>query len=166
MSYKYTAIIVEPRRHRALEFVLNNALECLSSEWKIVLFHGNDNLQYAADIAVRINDARLNLIHMDIENLDLVSYSKLLGTRSMVYDFIETEHFLVFQTDSMIFKCNAHKIYDFLEYDYVGAPWLITNYVPTRICDFIGNGGCSLRRKSKMLEIVDKVSWNNHYEDS
>ena len=33
MSFKYTAIIIEPRKHKALCFVLNNMLECLSNEW-------------------------------------------------------------------------------------------------------------------------------------
>ena len=164
-NYKYTAIIIEPRKHRALEFVLKNALDCLSTDWKIILFHGNDNVQYVADIAHQLNNERLHLIQLDIANLDLVSYSKLLGTNSVIYDAITTEHFLVFQTDSMIIKRNAHLINDFLVYDYVGSPWLVTNYVPTRECDFIGNGGFSLRRKSKMLEIIEKKQWDNHYED-
>ena len=34
MNNKYTAIIVEPRKHIALEFVLNNFLENLNNDWK------------------------------------------------------------------------------------------------------------------------------------
>ena len=165
LSYKYTAIIIEPRKHHALEFVLNNALYCLSSEWKIILFHGNDNVEYVNKIAERLNTERLCLIQLNISNLDLFSYSGLLVTKSEIYDSIFTEHFLVFQTDSMFFKRNAEKIYDFLEYDYVGSPWLITNYTPTINCGFIGNGGCSLRRKSKMIEIIETIPWDNQYED-
>ena len=29
----FTAIIIEPRIHTALEFVLNNICDCLSHEW-------------------------------------------------------------------------------------------------------------------------------------
>jgi hypothetical protein len=36
-----------------------------------------------------------------------------------------------------------------LQYDYIGAPWKID--IPA-----VGNGGFSLRRKSKMLEIIEK----------
>ena len=61
LSYKYTAIIIEPRKHHALEFVLNNALYCLSSEWKIILFHGNDNVEYVNKIAERLNTERFSL---------------------------------------------------------------------------------------------------------
>jgi hypothetical protein len=56
-------------------------------------------------------------------------------------------------------------INEYLNYDYVGSPWLITGYIPTQNCDFIGNGGFSLRKKSKMLEIIEKVEWNNSHED-
>ena len=43
-----------------------------------------------------------------------------------------------------------------MEYDYVGAPW--TN-------GEVGNGGLSLRRKSKMLEIIDKIQYIRQAED-
>ena len=39
---KYTAVIVEPREHKALSFVLNNFLENLSDEWNIIIMHGID----------------------------------------------------------------------------------------------------------------------------
>ena len=42
----YTAIIIEPRKHKALAFVLKKFLETLSNEWKIIIFHGNNNLKY------------------------------------------------------------------------------------------------------------------------
>lgn len=62
-------------------------------------------------------------------------------------------------------KKNSELIDSFLEYDYIGSPWLITNYIPTKECDFIGNGGFSLRKKSKMIEIIEKIEWANKYED-
>jgi hypothetical protein len=61
--------------------------------------------------------------------------------------------FLVFQTDSIIISRYAHLINSFLRYDYVGAPWIRNKQV--------GNGGFSLRRKSKMLEIIEKVPYSN-----
>ena len=171
MDYKYTAIIIEPRKHKALYFVLNNVCDCLSDEWKIILFHGSENILYSIDIVEKLNilyNNRISLVNLDIINLNFYEYSGLLMTRSIIYDYIETEIFLVFQSDSMIFKKNADLINNFLDYDYVGSPWLITNYTPTKECDYIGNGGFSLRRKNKMLEIIDKITHDNidkRYED-
>ena len=63
----------------------------------------------------------------------------------------------------MMFKKNSHFIQGFIDesYDYVGAPWLICNYAPTKERDFIGKGGF---RKEKMLEIISKVKWNENEE--
>jgi len=54
MSYKFTAII-EPRKHKALSFVLNNILESLSEDWKIVFFHGKNNIEYSKNIIEQLN---------------------------------------------------------------------------------------------------------------
>jgi len=105
-----------------------------------------------------------------VQNLDQKTYSELLATKSIIYDYIQTEYFLVFQTDSLMFKRNIDLFTNLLkgDYDWVGAPWLICNYPPTRERDFIGNGGFSLRKTSKMLEIIEKYNWytvqNTEYE--
>ena len=54
-------------------------------------------------------------------------------------------------------KENKDKINDFLQYDYVGAPWLRRKEV--------GNGGFSIRRKSKMLEIIHKCPYETLISD-
>jgi hypothetical protein len=159
---KYTAMIIEPRKHKAIEFVLNNILECLNDDWSIVFFHGNHNQEYVSNI-VNGNE-RVTMVHLPVDNLTLEEYSRYMTTKSMIYDYL-TEIFLVFQTDSMIFPENKDLIHDYLEYDYVGAPWRICNHYPTEICDFIGNGGFSLRNKKKMLEIMEKIPYNNEPED-
>lgn len=49
--YKYTAIIVEPRKHKALHFVIDNFLTHLSNEWAVIVFHGTQNIEYVKNIA-------------------------------------------------------------------------------------------------------------------
>lgn len=166
----YSAIIIEPRKHKALYFVLHNALDCLPNEWIIYFFYGNNNKDYSIPIVNELNvlyHDRIQMIQLDVDNLDAIQYSKLLATKSIIYDYIHTEYFLVFQTDSMIFKKNIYLLDHFIksDYDYIGAPWLRTNYNITKQCDFIGNGGFSLRKTCKMLEIMDKILWNETYED-
>ena len=169
MQYNYTAIIIEPRKHKALEFVLNNILDCLSKEWRVILFHGINNVDYSINIASKLNNLyndRLNLVQLDVENLNQKTYSKLLATKTIIYDYIDTEYFLIFQTDSIIIKQNSHLMNYFLNqnYDYVGAPWLICGYKPTQNRDYIGNGGFSLRKTKTMLNIIEKHEWDENNE--
>ena len=161
MTYLYTAIIVEPRKHAALQFVLQNFLENLSDEWKIIIFHGSENVDFVKDIVTQISNERIvKLVNLNVNNLNMLTYSKLFIDKNVIYPHIDTETFLIFQTDSMIFSKNRHFINDFLEYDYVGAPWKFMN-------NNIGNGGLSLRKKNKMLEIIDKHPYNgSEYEDT
>ena len=169
MTYKYTAIIIEPRKHKALSFVLNNMLECLSEEWKIVFFHGLNNIEYSKNIVEKLNtifNNRIELVQLDVDNLNQKTYSQILATKSIIYNYIDTEYFLVFQTDSIMFKKNAHLMNQFVNsnYDYIGAPWLICEYIPTKERDFIGNGGFSLRRTNKMLKIIENNTWDENNE--
>jgi len=142
----YTAIIVEPRNHKALPFVVNNVIDNLSNDWNVIIFHGNMNINYVNNIVKTSN--RIKLHNLNVDNFTRNEYSRLLMTKSF-YDNIPTEIFLIFQTDSMIFSKNKNYINRFLQYDYVGAPWPHLN-------NQIGNGGFSLRKKSKMIEILEK----------
>jgi len=158
--FKYTALIVEPRRHRALQFVLNNFLQNLSEEWGIIIFHGDDNEDFVKEILYQLDDADkhriANVINMHVDNYDPRTYSDLFMSASF-YDHIPTDTFLVFQTDAIILKENKNKLYSFLEYDYVGAPWS---------WDYrVGNGGLSIRKKTKMLEIIHFKGYQETNED-
>ena len=161
----HTAIIIEPRKHKALGFVLKNFLENLSNEWNIIIFHGNLNKEYVngiIDRAIPQYRSRITLVDLNVDNLTKEDYSKLLITNRFVYDNIPTETFLVFQTDTMIFSRYKNFINYFLKYDYVGAPWPDE---PRNNGHNVGNGGLSLRKKSKMLEIMDKETDVNLPED-
>jgi hypothetical protein len=159
--YKYTAIIVEPRCHPALEFVLKNFYDNLSDEWQFIIFHGENNKESALNICTNyFTPQRIKLVNLKVNNLTAQGYNKLFYTEEF-YSYIDTDTFLVFQTDAII--CSTYKdlINNFLQYDYVGAPWVHINQV--------GNGGLSLRKKSKMLEILkikrenNKLIENNKY---
>ena len=146
----YTAIIVEPRKHAALSYVLNNILTNLSDDWNIVVCHGTRNLEYIRNIIkyeLPKFSPRITVVNLGVENMNIAQYNELL-TSPAFYEYIPTETFLVFQTDTIIIPQNAHLMSEFLEYDYVGAPWTDGQ---------VGNGGFSLRKKSKMLELIQKV---------
>jgi hypothetical protein len=151
-KFKYTAVIVEPRKHKALKYVLNNFLENLNDDWHVLIMHGNLNEEYINDIIK--NDLikykyRIFTHNLKIDNLTIEQYNKLLTSLDFYY-LIPTEIFLVFQTDTIICSKFKDNIYKFLKYDYVGAPWKDGG---------VGNGGLSLRRKSKMIEIIKKCPY-------
>ena len=123
---KYTAVIIEPRKHKALEFVLQNYAENLNEDWNLILIHSTDNEKYVNDIfaneEMQKYKYRYSFIRLGISKMTIKDYNCLFYNESF-YDLIPTETFLIFQTDSMILKENKDNINDFLKYDYVGAPW-------------------------------------------
>jgi hypothetical protein len=160
----HTAIIVEPREHPALEFVLNNFLSNLSDEWNIIVFHGNKNIHFLEKIIennLQKYTNRISMINLKIDNLTIKDYNNLFMRSTILYDNIPTETFLVFQTDTIIFEKHKHLINNFLKYDYVGAPVKQNKNQDT----WVGNGGLSLRKKSKMLEILNSEPLKNVHED-
>jgi hypothetical protein len=168
----YTALIIEPRRHPALQFVLNNFLENLDERWDFLVFHGTENEQWLTDMIETnfIKDkARIRFVNLNINNLSLEEYNKFCSSEEFIKQ-IPTEIFLIFQTDTMICSSEKNIIYEFMNYDYVGAPWLkCEDDLPSIYSDKykvgfngkVGNGGISLRRKTKMLEVIKNVP----YED-
>ena len=149
----YTAIIIEPREHKALEFVLNNFWENLDNRWAFIILHGKDNKEFVTNIVNKSDNAnRTQLVNIGVSNLSISQYSELFYN-PLLYNYIPTETFLVFQTDSIILKKNRNKVYDFMRYDYVGAPWPHNWALLGKMS--VGNGGLSLRKKSKMLKLLE-----------
>ena len=104
MQNNYTAIIVEPREHKALYFVLENALTNLDENWSVVILHGTQNKEYLENLCnneLKDYKSRIKMHNLQVKNLSLEDYNKLL-TSKRFYDYIPSEHFLIFQTDSII----------------------------------------------------------------
>ena len=161
-QFQYSAVIIEPRHHAALAFVLNNIVTHLPATWQIIVLHGLLNRKFVTDIISNIVAAapehanRFTQYALPCNNLTISGYNLLLGSRAL-YELIPTETFLIFQTDTMIFAEHAGLLDEFLEFDYVGAPWGDDN---------VGNGGFSLRKKSVMLKALANYMFSvNVHED-
>jgi hypothetical protein len=94
-----------------------------------------------------------NIQFIEIESvLSRDDYSHFMIKR--LNDYVDTKYCIVIQHDGFIINPSAW-INDFLNYDYIGAPW--SNNI-------VGNGGFSLRSK-KLLEILatnDEIPSNQH----
>ena len=93
-----------------------------------------------------------------IKPMVIGEYSKLISGN--LTDHINTQFVLVVQHDGFILN-TANWNPDFLNYDYIGAPWLIE--ATQRPNCRVGNGGFSLRSK-KLLDVCKKHyggTWDN-----
>lgn len=159
----YTAVMVEPREHKALKFVLRNFLTNLDNRWNILIYHGTENKDFVLDVKEDLFNYkhRIKLKSLNVSNMNIDIYNRLVFSPEF-YHNIPTEMFLIFQSDTMICSKSKNNIYDFMQYDYVGAPWSL-NFSFIKKGFEVGNGGLSLRRKNKSLEIIEKCVKNKNY---
>ena len=152
------AVIVEPRKHDKLIPVILNFIKFLPNYTKIKIFHGTRNLDFInKNLNKYILNKKIELENLNVENLTEKDYNNLFVSKNF-WNKINGENILIFQTDSCLCSKSELKIESFLNYDYVGAPW--KNGVRG------GNGGLSLRKKSKMLEIICNNDYDGINEDS
>lgn len=76
-------------------------------------------------------------------------YNKLLTSLTFWKTLILYDRVLIFQHDSALLRKG---IEEFLEYDYVGAPWKFQEHG--------GNGGLSIRNPHAMFACIHKQQWN------
>ncbi len=143
--------IVEPRKHKALRFVVRNVRDVIP-DWPIYVFHGIQNEEWAKSELAGITN--VSFFQLNVDNLSIAQYNQVLCS-SVFYSTFPSKYVLVFQTDCMLLN-NHHKITDFLGYDYIGAVW---DWKQTQR---IGNGGLSLRRVSAMRRVCDGFDFDLH----
>lgn len=161
---KYTAIITEPRIHPAWKLVLNNFLTNLDERWNFIILCGLSNHEYLIDLVennFREHKERITIYQINVVNFIVQEYSNFMLNKQ-IYNLIPTETFLTFQLDTLISAKYKDYIYDFMEYDYVGAPWK-KQHIPNL---YVGNGGLSLRKKSAILHALDNDTYNIKYREN
>lgn len=86
----------------------------------------------------------------------LNDYNTLMTSKHL-WEMIPFDKVLIFQQDADLLRPG---IEEFLEYDYVGAPWKFQEHG--------GNGGLSLRSKEHMIKVIDAFPYDvsrEGYED-
>ncbi|MEI7451631.1 MAG: DUF5672 family protein [Candidatus Falkowbacteria bacterium] len=85
-------------------------------------------------------------------------------------EYVDTPHVLIVQYDGFILNSKAWND-EFLDYDYIGAPWLVADWsiknfnFPSELLGqwVVGNGGFSLRSK-KLLSMISELFRDNKFE--
>ncbi|KPI41285.1 uncharacterized protein AB675_8161 [Cyphellophora attinorum] len=128
-------------------------MSTLPPDWRFK-FMGSDtsvaHVNKSASVRQQVKAGKLDLMYIpsNMSTAGQEMISRFL-TNQWLYETVlaPAEWLLMYQTDSMM--CGNHKgtLDEWLDYDWVGAPW----YLESR---YGGNGGLSLRRVSSILEVL------------
>ena len=147
-SYK-TSVIVESRNIPHLEYVLSKHCQHLNDSWAVRVVCTEDNKKYVTEIVNRL-EANIQIM-LDNKIKTLQDYNNLLLSKEF-WDSLDAEKVLLFQEDGFLLRDGVE---EFLDYDYIGAPWpLELRHSPTGV----GNGGFSLRSVSKMKRALEEIT--------
>ena len=145
------AIYIECRELPHSEVLIRNCILKLGNTWSYTVICHPDSYIYYQQMCSKI--------HPNIKVIKLLQtissqndYNNLLLTKEF-WNLMNGEKVLIYQEDSLIFKDN---IQDFLKWDYIGAPFKLETINGINV----GNGGLSLRSRSKMIQVLDEVLLN------
>lgn len=147
---EFNSIIIENRTVINFEQILKNHIYFLNKnnteiKWGLQIFHSKSNKNFISKI---VNDwGNVILTELDIEDIDKTSHTELLKSLDF-WELVEGETILNFQIDSLLLREIPE---NFLKYDFIGAPWS-----KPKEGKFVGNGGLSIRKKSKTIEYLKK----------
>ena len=145
------AVIVEPRRHVHLHYVVRNVMHFLGRGWGLCIFHGTGNVDQVKHIASGFSGDPPLLVNVGTSDLPIPEYNRLLTSIDRFWKIIPAETVLVFQSDSLL----RHP-FDLSRYPkgchYVGAPWP-RGSEPMGLP--FGNGGISLRSRAAMIRVLE-----------
>lgn len=141
---------------RLLKFVISNAVDNLPVAWCFYVA-GNRAVRavvekhFGAEVAV----GKIRFINMEHADMPQSQVSQILSAKTL-YDQMEGDYWLFFQTDSAICKAQRHLIKPVLEkgYGWWGAPW--PSHIIVMTPYNCGNGGLSLRKREMMMPLLEQ----------
>lgn len=140
-------------------------LNCLDPEMGVrALKYSSRHIKFARTVLMsheRPPNMPDDIDFYQIEKLDHIGTSKVhFGKDSPIYNCIDTEYYLSIHTDGYII--NPHRWTDeFLNYDYIGAPWPKFEW---NAKNRVGNGGFRLESR-KLLEVCSELTWTHGHDD-
>ena len=149
-TYPYIALIIDDRIDGDVIRVIQNVLQHIPSDWKVQMVMPVEHWGFynVSILNPLIANHRIIMTPLEFPRLDFTGseYINLLLTSAEFWRQVQGEKILYFQTDSVLCSNSSYNLFQFLEYDFIGAPW------PNGKCC---NGGLSLRSRKKMLEIYE-----------
>ncbi|KAI4199104.1 MAG: hypothetical protein LQ346_002623, partial [Caloplaca aetnensis] len=147
------ALLIENRPEGMLAPHMLHMISVIPPDWKAQFMGSDESLAY-------INSSKAIQYQVSIGKLDLTYIPKNMSvsgqeqisqflTTLWIYDTVlhPAENLLLFQTDSILCSQSGKSLNDWLEYDWVGAPW-------NRDGRYGGNGGLSMRKVSSIIRVL------------
>lgn len=147
------ALLIENRPNPILAPLMLHFMSVVPPDWRFRFMGSPESVK-------SLNQSRAIRDSVDMGKLDLtyIPTNMSTGSQEEISRFLTTlwlyetvlqpaEWLLVFQTDSMICANSRQTLNSWLDYDWVGAPWNPNGR-------FGGNGGLSLRRVSKIVDVL------------
>lgn len=151
------AVLVELGKSKHIRFCIKNVMSMLRNDWSLYILYCDDNIdhikkQLHGEVLDNVNFIRVGRTHFDPFPEKYNTYF----TSEELWNSINAEHILIFQTDSYMRKpLEPEELY--LQYDYIGAPWFKEFKENISIG---GNGGFSLRTKSSHLNVIKNYPYS------
>ncbi|KAI9851002.1 MAG: hypothetical protein M1838_004694 [Thelocarpon superellum] len=155
-------LMVDSRPLPQLAPLLLHMMSVAGPDWRFLFLGSNESVALVnTSFAVRqqLEAGRLSLREMPEENVTTSQeqYSQLFTNLAFYESLLPAEFLWVFHADSVICANSEQNLDDWLEYDWVGAPWDESKSVSwnTRKGNMPGgDGGFSLRRISRVMEVL------------
>jgi len=155
-KYPYIALIADDRASQLLVNAVINVLQHIPIDWKVQimvpyqhwLFYNTSSL----GPFIKTNRVFLTPFEQSSNGLSSGEYTNLILTSASFWHQVQGDKVLFFQIDSVLCSNSLYNLTDFLQYDFIGAPWYVGG-----CC----NGGLSLRNRIKILQMLE--SGHVHY---
>lgn len=147
------ALLVENRPFPLLAPLMLHFMGVVPPDWRFRFMGSVESVEHinksmAIQEQVKLGKLDLTYIPANMSTGSQEEISRFLTTL-WLYEVVlqPAEWLLVFQTDSILCANSQQNLNDYLEYDWIGAPWNPAGR-------WGGNGGLSIRRVSAMIDVL------------
>ena len=149
-QYPYIALIIDDRASEQVVRVVQNILQHIPIDWKVQMIIPKEHWSFyntsALSSFIRSNRVFMTSLVFPRADFTGAEFINLLLTSASLWHQVQGEKILYFQFDSVVCSNSPYNLSQFLEYDFIGAPWR-----NGKCC----NGGLSLRSRTKMIEMYE-----------
>lgn len=149
-KYPFIALMIEDRASEQVVRAVQNILQHVPTDWKVQMIIPSEHWPFynASALSSFIHTGRVFMTPLVFPRVDFTGseFINLLLTSASLWHQVQGEKILYFQFDSVVCSNSSYNLSEFLDYDFIGAPWR-----NGKCC----NGGMSLRSRAKMLEMYE-----------